>query len=54
MAGNTDYMAWLKDYVKQYNEEHCKSETIIIKKNDKKLISMNNKISFNVGWLFIS
>lgn len=54
MTGNTDYMAWLKDYVKQYNEEHCKSETIIIKKNNKKLISMNNKISFNVGWLFIS
>ena len=53
MAGNTDYMAWLKDYVKQYNEEHCKSETIIIKKNNKKLISMNNKISFNVGYLFL-
>ncbi len=53
MAGNTDYMAWLNDYVKQYNEEHCKSETIIIKKNNKKLISMNNKISFNVGYLFL-
>lgn len=53
MAGNTDYMAWLKDYVKQYNKEHCKSETIIIKKNNKKLISMNNKISFNVGYLFL-
>ena len=53
MAGNTDYMVWLKDYVKQYNEEHCKSETIIIKKNNKKLISMNNKISFNVGYLFL-
>ena len=53
MAGNTDYMVWLKDYVKQYNEEHCKNETIIIKKNNKKLISMNNKISFNVGYLFL-
>ena len=53
MAGNTDYMVWLKDYVKQYNEELCKSETIIIKKNNKKLISMNNKISFNVGYLFL-
>ena len=53
MASNTDYMVWLKDYVKQYNEEHCKSETIIIKKNNKKLISMNNKISFNVGYLFL-
>lgn len=53
MAGNTDYMIWLKDYVRQYNEKHCKSETIIIKKNNKKLISMNNKISFNVGYLFL-
>ena len=35
------------------NEEHCKSETIIIKKNNKKLISMNNKISFNIGYLFL-
>ena len=24
MAGNQDYMIWLKDYVKKYNEEHCK------------------------------
>lgn len=53
MAGNTDYMVWLKDYVKQYNEEHSKSETIIIKKNNKKIIPMNNKISFNVGYLFL-
>lgn len=53
MAGNTDYMVWLKNYVKKYNEEHCKSETIIIKKNNKKLIPMNNKNSFNVGYLFL-
>lgn len=53
MAGNTNYMVWLKDYVKKYNEEHCKSETIIIKKNNKKLIPINNKISFNVGYLFL-
>ena len=53
MAGNTDYKVWLKDYVKKYNDAHCKSETIIIKKNNKKLISMNNKISFNVGYLFL-
>lgn len=53
MAGNTDYMVWLKDYVKNYNEEHCKSETIIIKKNNKKLIPINNKNSFNVGYLFL-
>ena len=37
MAGNTDYNIWLKDYVKKYNEEHCKSETVIIKKIIKKL-----------------
>lgn len=53
MAGNTDYMVWLKNYVKKYNEEHCKSETIIIKKNNKKLIPMNNKNSFNIGYLFL-
>ena len=53
MAGNQDYKVWLKDYVKDYNENHCKSETIIIKKNNKKLIPMNNNISFNVGYLFL-
>ena len=53
LAGNQDYKDWLKEYVKKYNEEHCKSETIIIKKNNKKLISMNNKISFNIGYLFL-
>lgn len=53
MAGNQDYKVWLKEYVKDYNETHCKSETIIIKKNNKKLISMNNNISFNVGYLFL-
>ena len=53
MAGNNDYMIWLKNYVKQYNEEHCKNETIIIKKNNKKIISLNNKVSFNVGYLFL-
>lgn len=53
MAGNQDYKQWLKEYVKKYNEEHNKNETIIIKKNNKKIISMNNKISFNVGYLFL-
>ena len=53
MAGNNDYKDWLKDYVKKYNEEHCKSETIIIKKNNKKIISMDSKVSFNVGYLFL-
>lgn len=53
MAGNNDYKVWLKDYVKKYNEEHCKSEIIIIKKNNKKIISMDSKVSFNVGYLFL-
>lgn len=53
MAGNTDYIIWLKDYVKKFNEEHCKSETVIIKKNNKRIIPMNNKYSFNVGYLFL-
>ena len=53
MDGNNDYNDWLKDYVKKYNEEHYKSETIIIKKNNQKIISMDNKVSFNVGYLFL-
>ena len=53
MAGNKDYKDWLKDYVKKYNEENCKSETIIIKKNNQKIISMDSKVSFNVGYLFL-
>ena len=53
MAGNQDYNVWLKDYVKKYNEEHCKSEIIIIKKNNKKIIPINTKYSFNVGYLFL-
>ncbi len=53
MDGNNDYNDWLKDYVKKYNAEHYKSETIIIKKKNKKIISMDNKVSFNVGYLFL-
>ena len=47
MAGNTDYNIWLKDYVKNYNEEHCKKEIIVIKKNNKKIIPKN--INSNMG-----
>ena len=53
MAGNQDYKEWLKDYVKKYNEEHCQSETVIIKKNNRKIISINTNNSFNVGYLFL-
>lgn len=53
MAGNTDYKVWLKNYVKDYNEKHCKNETIMIKKNNQKIIPMNIKNSFNVGYLFL-
>ena len=53
MAGNQDYKEWLKDYVKKYNEEHCQSETVIIKKNNRKIIPINNRNSFNVGYLFL-
>ena len=53
MAGNTDYKAWLKEYIKDYNEKNCKSETIIIKKNNKKIIPINVQNSFNVGYLFL-
>ena len=33
-AGNKDYKQWLNEYVKKYNEEHCKKEIITIKKNN--------------------
>jgi transposase len=53
LAGNQDYQEWLKDYVKKYNEEHCKKEIIIIKKNNKKIIASNINNNFNVGYLFL-
>lgn len=53
MSGNIDYNVWLKEYVKKYNEEHCKSETVIIKKNNKKIIPMDTRNTFNVGYLFL-
>lgn len=53
MAGNQDYNEWLKDYVKKYNEEHSHSETILIKKNNKKIISKDTNFTFNVGYLFL-
>src|SRR5574344_890940 len=53
MAGNMDYNLWLKEYVKQYNDKHCKSETVIIKRNNKKIIPINVQNNFNVGYLFL-
>lgn len=53
MADNQDYMEWLKEYVKKYNEEHCKSETVIIKKNNKKIIPLDTRNTYNVGYLFL-
>lgn len=53
LAGNQDYQDWLKDYVKKYNEEHCKKEIITIKKNNKKIIDSNINNKFNVGYLFL-
>ncbi len=53
MAGDIDYKVWLKDYVKNYNEEHCKKEIITIKKNNKKIIDSNVNNKFNVGYLFL-
>ena len=53
IAGDKDYKVWLKDYVKNYNEEHCKKEIITIKKNNKKIIDSNVNNKFNVGYLFL-
>ena len=52
-AGNQDYKEWLKEYVEKYNEEHCKKEIIVIKKNNKKIIDSNVNSKFNVGYLFL-
>ncbi len=52
MAGDIDYKVWLKEYVSNYNEEHCKKEIITIKKNNKKIIDSNINNKFNVGYLF--
>ena len=53
LAGSQNYQEWLKDYIKKYNEEHCKKEIITIKKNNKKIIDSNINNKFNVGYLFI-
>ena len=53
LAGNQNYKDWLKEYVKKYNDEHCKKEIITIKKNNKKIIESNVNNSFNVGYLFL-
>ncbi|MEG1597814.1 MAG: IS1634 family transposase [Bacilli bacterium] len=53
MAGDTDYNIWLKEYIKKYNDENSKNETVIIKRNNKKIIPMNIQNNFNVGYLFL-
>lgn len=54
MSGNQDYEVWLKDYVKNYNNEHSsKKEFITIKKNSNKIIQFNTNVSFNIGYLFL-
>ena len=53
LAGDVDYKVWLNNYVKKYNDEHSKKETIIIKKNNNKIISKDTRTSFNVGYLFL-
>src|SRR5574344_1376638 len=53
MAGNMDYNLWLKGYVKQYNDKHCKSETVIIKRNNKKISPINVKNNINDGYLLL-
>ena len=53
MAGNENYLEWLKKYVNDYNEQHNLSEIITIKKNNKKIISKDIKNNFNIGYLFL-
>ena len=53
-AGDTDPIEWLKQYVKDLNEQN-KEETlpVIIQKNPNKIIEKNVQTSFNVGYLFL-
>ena len=53
LAGDIDYNVWLKNYVKKYNDEYSEKETIIIKKNNNKIIPKDSRTSFNVGYLFL-
>lgn len=53
LAGDIDYKVWLNNYVKKYNDEHSKKETVIIKKSNNKIISKDTKTTFNVGYLFL-
>ena len=53
MAENMDYNIWLKEYVKKFNEEHGHNETILIKKNNNRLIEKDVNKLFNVGYLFL-
>ena len=53
MAGDMDYNIWLKEYVKKFNEEHAHNETILIKKNNNRLIEKDVNKLFNVGYLFL-
>ena len=53
MAGDMDYNIWLKEYVKEFNEEHAHNETILIKKNNNRLIEKDVNKLFNVGYLFL-
>ena len=53
MAGDMDYNIWLKEYVKKFNEEHGHNETILIKKNNNRLIEKDVNKLFNVGYLFL-
>lgn len=53
LAGDIDYKVWLNNYVKKYNDEHSKKETVIIKKSNNKIIPKDTKTTFNVGYLFL-
>lgn len=54
LAGNEDYMLWVKNYVEKFKQKHKeKEEEVIIKKNSGKLIGKNNQVSFDIGHLFL-
>ena len=53
MAGTKDYRDWLKEYIKEFNENYGYNEVVLIKKNTRKIIKKDINNSFNVGYLFL-
>jgi len=55
LAGDRNYMEWLKEYVEKFKEEHIdKKEEIVLRRFIGKQIPKEAKTTFDVGHLFLS